>query len=285
VDKTIWGGEALLGNSGSWRQVASWRRYYLLGGDRAAREPWRSAASLCWETGRDWQPAIADCDLAFQAWKKKLNCPVTSSMGRLFDAAASLIGLVDTVSFEGQAPMWLEALARQGNAEAVSLEMQRDKKDVWRVDWEPLLDTLLNQKLAQADRARCFHETLALTALHQAQRIREEQGDFAIGFSGGVFQNRLLTERTIALLKQDGFRCYLPEIVPVNDGGLCYGQIVEAHGLIGANNVKDRFYNINVHKTSVIRDSEHGEKQQADELQADEQQVEQQTVEKQGYAV
>jgi len=247
VDKTIWGGEALLGNSGSWRHVSSWRRFCLPGGERAAREPWRSAASLCWEADRDWQAGVDDYDLAFQAWKKKLNCPITSSTGRLFDAAASLIGLVDTVSFEGQAPMWLEALAHKGNAEALQLEMQRDDEGVWRADWEPLLDNLLDEKRSQADRACCFHETLANTVLNQAQRIREEQGDFAVGFGGGVFQNRLLTERSIDLLKQQGFRCYLPEKIPVNDGGLCYGQIVEAHSL----------YHSKAHKTNAQKTSAH----------------------------
>jgi hydrogenase maturation protein HypF len=231
VDKTVWGGEALFGNRGSWRQVASWRQFHLPGGERAAREPWRSAAALCWEVHRDWQTTISDSELAHQAWLKKLNCPATSSVGRLFDAAASLIGVVDKVSFEGQAPMWLEALAQQGEAEALSLEMDRDEQGVWRADWEWLLDILLDEKQSPADRARCFHETMALTLLHQALQIREERGEFAVGLGGGVFQNRLLTERALSLLQQHGFRCYLPETVPVNDGGLCYGQIIEAHGL------------------------------------------------------
>lgn len=232
VDKTIWGGEALLGNSGSWRQVASWRRFYLPGGERAARQPWRSAAAVCWEANHHWQPAISDSDLAHQAWQKKINCPATSSVGRLFDAAASLIGLVDEVSYEGQAPMWLEALAQRGKAEALSLEMDRDDQGVWRADWEWLLEVLQDDKTSQSDRARCFHETLGLTLLHQALQVREEHGDFAVGLSGGVFQNQLLTELVVRLLRQHGFRCYMPERVPVNDGGLGYGQIVEYYGSI-----------------------------------------------------
>jgi len=231
VDKTIWGGEALLGNSGSWQQVAGLRQFQLPGGDRAAREPWRSAAALCWEANLDWQPAIEDMQLAHQAWHKKINCATTSSVGRLFDAAAALIGLVDKVSFEGQAPMWLEALAQQGDSEALSLEMDQDDHGVWRVDWQWLLEMLQDNKQSQADRARCFHETMALAILHQALQVREQYGDFAVGLSGGVFQNRLLTERAIEQLQQHGFRCYFPEHVPVNDGGLCFGQIVEAHGM------------------------------------------------------
>ncbi len=237
VDKTIWGGEALFGNRGHWQQVASWRQFHLPGGERAAREPWRSAAALCWEAKRDWQPAIARVELAHEAWMKKINCVTTSSVGRLYDAAAALTGLVNEVSFEGQAPMWLEALAQQGNAEALSLELNQDGSGVWRTDWEWLLDMFTDDKSSIADRARCFHETLALALLHQALQIREEQGDFAVGLSGGVFQNRLLTERAFALLQQHGFRCYFPERVPVNDGGLCYGQIVDAYGLVIAGSI------------------------------------------------
>ena len=234
VDKTIWGGEALLGNSGYWHQVASFRQFNLPGGDRAAREPWRSAAALCWKANLDWSVSNKDFDMLQQALHKQINCPVTSSAGRLFDAAAALIGLVDKVSFEGQAPMWLEALAQQGNAEGLSLEMDQDDQGVWRVDWQWLLEMLLDDKQSQADRARCFHETMSLVILHQALQIREQYGDFAVGLSGGVFQNRILTERAIEILEQHDFRCYFPEHVPVNDGGLCYGQIVEAHAVLSS---------------------------------------------------
>ena len=174
--------------------------------------------------------------MAHQAWQKKINCPVTSSAGRLFDAAAALIGLVDKVSFEGQAPMWLETVAQQGKAEGLSLEMDQDGDGVWRIDWQWLVEMLLDDRLSQADRARCFHETMALAILHQALQVREQYGDFAVGLSGGVFQNRLLTERAFELLGQHGFRCYFPETVPMNDGGLCYGQILEAYGML--NNTK-----------------------------------------------
>ena len=90
---------------------------------------------------------------------------------------------------------------------------------------------LLDQTKSPADRARCFHETMALSILQQAQRLRDHHGEFAVGFAGGVFQNRLLTERAIDLLQHQGFRCYLPEQVPVNDAGLCYGQVVQFHAL------------------------------------------------------
>lgn len=227
-DKTIWGGEALFGNSGNWRRVASMRPFYLPGGDKAGREPWRSAAAVCWEAGIDYQPAIMDADIAQYAWERKVHCPQSTSAGRMFDAAAALLGLLDKTSFEGQAPMWLEALAEEGVAEGLSLEMDLDTKGVWRTDWQWLMEMMLDSSKSRADRARCFHETMALSLLHQAIQVREEHGDFAVGLSGGVFQNRLLTSRVVELLESHHFQVYIPQQIPVNDGGLCFGQIIEA---------------------------------------------------------
>ncbi|MGD8567010.1 MAG: carbamoyltransferase HypF [Gammaproteobacteria bacterium] len=231
-DGTLWGGEALLGNPGNWRRVASMRPFYLPGGDKASLEPWRSAAALCWQTGNTWRPAIEDIDIAWHAWQRKLRCPQTSAVGRMFDAAAALLGLATYTSFEGQGPMWLEARAETGDAQALSLAMDKDDNGVWRIDWQWLIEMLMDSSMSVPDRARCFHETMALSLLHQALQIREEHGDFAVGLTGGVFQNRLLAERAMDLLQQHGFLCYMPEKLPVNDGGLCYGQLVEACALL-----------------------------------------------------
>jgi len=237
ADATVWGGEALLGTSGTWQRVASMRPFYLPGGDRAGREPWRSAAALCWEAGIDWQPNHAEARLAKQAWSKKINCPQSSAVGRLFDAAACLIGMLDQTSFEGQAPMLLEANAQLSNtkqaaADALTLELEQDKQGIWRSDWSRLLIMLLDPQLSLEVKASCFHESLALNLLHQALQVRDQHGEFAVGLSGGVFQNRVLTERAMELLRQHGFAGYLPQQVPVNDGGLCFGQIFEAHAVI-----------------------------------------------------
>jgi hydrogenase maturation protein HypF len=108
-DGTIWGGEALLGRPGRWRRMATLRSFALIGGERAAREPWRSALALCWEAGREWSGCPQDTAMLRHAWSRKLNCPRTSSIGRLFDAAAALLGLVTHATYEGQAPSRLEA--------------------------------------------------------------------------------------------------------------------------------------------------------------------------------
>lgn len=239
-DQSLWGGEALLGRSGHWQRAASFRGFHLPGGDRVGREPWRSAAALSWEAGVDWPSAqtglASESALLYQAWKKRLNCPPSSSVGRLFDAAAALTGLLSHSSYEAQAPMLLEALAGQNRqpVEAVALPLQRDHQGLWRTDWSPLLAMLIDARRDRATRAACFHESLAQALLQQAQRLRDsetaaQREAFVVGLSGGVFQNRRLTERAMDLLEADGFRCYLPQWVPVNDAGLCYGQVMEYH--------------------------------------------------------
>lgn len=227
ADGTLWGGEALLGKPGAWRRAATLRPFRLPGGERAGRECWRSAAALCWEAGLDWSRADSNSALLHQAWQRRINAPASSAAGRLFDAAASLLGLVQESSYEGQGPMWLEAASSKTN-EHVTLPLRLREDGVLESDWQPLLVMLRDEKISVAQRGGMFHATLAHAALQQARQLREQHGEFSVGLSGGVFQNRLLTERLIALLEMDGFTVRLARHAPYNDGGICYGQLVEA---------------------------------------------------------
>ena len=227
-DGTLWGGEALLGRPGRWRRVASLRPFRLPGGEQAAREPWRSALGLCWEAGIEWRQAPARASLLHQAWRCGLNSPRTSAAGRLFDGAAALTGLLREASWEGQAPALLEAAARGIRAEPLDLPLQEDPEGVWRGDWAPLLPELMDPVRPAAERAACFHASLARLLVEQACRVRECHGDFVVGLSGGVFQNRLLTGLAATGLEAAGFGLRIPRRVPVNDGGLCVGQVLEA---------------------------------------------------------
>jgi hydrogenase maturation protein HypF len=225
-DGTLWGGEALLGRPGAWRRIASLRPFHLPGGERAGREPWRSAAALCWEAGSDWPQLPAGAVVLRQAWQRRLNSPQTSAAGRLFDAAAALTGLCREASFEGQGPMLLEA-ACEGDGVPVELPLQRNAAGMWITDWAPLLPVLLDTARPVAVRAACFHASLAHALHQQARCARDEHGVDRIAVAGGVFQNRILTEAAITLLEHDGFTVVYPEHIPVNDAGLSLGQVIE----------------------------------------------------------
>lgn len=229
-DGTLWGGEGFLGAPGGWRRVSTLRPFRLPGGEQAAREPWRSAAGLCWEAGRLWR--MDEVGLAHEAWRRRINCPQTSAAGRLFDAAAALTGLVETSSFEGQGPMWLEAAADGGKGMAIPLPLARNPAGIWQLDWAPLVDMLVDAARSPADRAAAFHASLAHGLLAQARTVRDEHGALPVGLCGGVFQNRLLTEQAVSLLQADGFDVRLTGQLPCNDGGLAFGQLVEAGAIL-----------------------------------------------------
>jgi hydrogenase maturation protein HypF len=224
VDGTLWGGEAFTGAPGRWRHAASFRPFRLPGGDRAGREPWRAAAALLWEAGTDAPFAPAPLR---EAWAAGLNCPTSTSVGRLFDAAAALAGVCTHASFEGEGPMRLESAATIGDAEAIALPLARDPLGVWRSDWAPLLPLLGDATRPVAERAAAFHASLAQALVDQAQRLRDETGAASAGLTGGVFQNRLLAEAAVSRLQTAGFDVRLQRRLPVNDAGLSFGQLIE----------------------------------------------------------
>jgi hydrogenase maturation protein HypF len=226
-DRTLWGGEALLGAPGAWRRVASFRPFRLPGGERAAREPWRSALALCWECGEVWpEGEKLGSPLLRKAFEGGVNAPSATSVGRLFDAAAALIGVCLHASYEAEAPVCLESLCEKESS-PVRLPLTRDAAGVWRTDWEPLLAALRDARRTPATRAAMFHSSLAHALYAQALAVREQTGIVRVGLGGGVFQNRVLTEQARALLTAAGFEVLIPERLPVNDAAISYGQLIE----------------------------------------------------------
>jgi hydrogenase maturation protein HypF len=228
-DQTLWGGEALLGNPGHWRRVASWRPFKLPGGERAAREPWRTALSLCWQTGVTWTPANSRVEpVLHQAFDRGLNSPTTTSVGRLFDAASALSDVCMESSFEAEPALRLEALCRSPE-EPIALPLARDEAGVWRSDWTSLLALMLDKDLTQSVRAARFHSSMAHALLAQAIAVREQAGIDCVGLAGGVFQNRILTEHVLSLLAKERFEVLVPELLPLNDAAISFGQIIEGN--------------------------------------------------------
>jgi len=229
-DGTLWGGETFVGRPGAWVRRASLRPFHLPGGDKAGRAPWRSAAALYWEMGEDCPVPVPD-PIVRDAWRRRLNAPQSSAAGRLFDAAAAVVLGVAETSFEGQGPMWLEAIAGPAG-EFPQLAWQPDAADgLLRLDWAPLMAWLRDKAaLAAATRAGAVHAALAAAIVAAAEVLRQESGCNVVGLTGGVFQNRLLAELATDQLGERGFRVLLATAVPPNDGGLSYGQVAEFLG-------------------------------------------------------
>jgi hydrogenase maturation protein HypF len=242
LDGTIWGGEFLSVDDQSFSRAACLRPFRLPGGERAVREPRRSALGLLFALGRaaaagETLPtggfALADRPVIFEALARELNSPITTSAGRLCDGVASLIGLRHLTSFEGQAAMELEYAvdARVDDAYpfAVTNETARFAMGSWQapplvVDWGPLVDAILHD-LRVNERtgtiAARFHNTLADIVVAVAERHQLPR----IVLTGGCFQNCYLVERTVSRLRAAGFRPYWHQRIPANDGGISLGQI------------------------------------------------------------
>jgi hydrogenase maturation protein HypF len=235
LDGTIWGGEFLLANEQSFTRVAHLRQFRLPGGDTAIKEPRRCALGLLHEIFGDdlWKRhdfmsifSRQEVSLLRQLLEKEINAPITSSAGRLFDAVSSLIGLRSRSNFEGQAAMELEFAIRPGIGEAYPFEL-KDEGPSCIVDWEPmilaLLDDIANHNGVGVMAAK-FHNMLTESIVAIARKIEEPK----IVLTGGCFQNRYLTERTIDRLIAENFRPYWHQRVPPNDGGIALGQVAAA---------------------------------------------------------
>jgi hydrogenase maturation protein HypF len=168
--------------------------------------------------------------LLYSFWQQGTNTPQTSAAGRLFDAASALCGVCSSASFEGQGPMQLEALAATYIQPSTIIPTElplSNNKGTYTADWAPLIPMLMDPSRTPTERAARFHLSMAHTLLQQAKRIREDTGVSSIGLAGGVFQNRVLTEKSIELLSNEGFAVTLPLLIPVNDAAISFGQIVE----------------------------------------------------------
>jgi hydrogenase maturation protein HypF len=238
TDGTIWGGEFFGVAKGEVRRVAHLRPFPLPGSHAAVREPRRAALGLLYEmSGPD---VIDRTDLptvtAFSAsertllpvmFKRKLNSPLTSSIGRLFDAVASLLDLRQKMEFEGQAAMELEFVIRDGvHAGVYDLPLVQ-RRDGLILNWAPAIEELLadrNRGVATATIAGRFHNALVEALVAVARRI----GETRVVISGGCFQNRYLLERTVTRLREEKFQPYWHRRVPTNDGGIALGQVYAA---------------------------------------------------------
>lgn len=237
-DGTVWGGEFLVGGYGSLQRAGHLKQVRLPGGDLAAREPWRMVLAWLREAlGEEvWHlpgmPVLAATErqLLQLMLERGINAPLSSSAGRLFDAAAFLVGAADRNSFDGQAGMALEALAETVE-ETPLLPCFLQPGAPFQLDPTPLLLGLLQRLQAgesAAALAWAFHASLANAVVEGCELIRKETGFDRVVLSGGVFQNRLLSELVYTFLAKSHFSVFIHRLVPPNDGGIALGQAVIA---------------------------------------------------------
>ncbi|MFN5515193.1 MAG: carbamoyltransferase HypF [Cyanobacteriota bacterium] len=228
LDGTLWGGEFLRIEPAQWYRVAHFHPFPLLGGAHAMREPPRVSLALlnCFDR-EGLPPTLQDYFSPWQLrqlqtlYQRRLNSLLTSSVGRLFDGAAALLGLVGKISFEGQGAMLLEAQIGDLETEE-AYPFTLDNSPV--LPWRPWIEALAQDPAPLNLKAAKFHNTLVNLAL----QVCQGQGLKQIVLSGGVFQNRYLLTRLIRRLQGLDFQVYWPQEVPPNDGGLALGQIAAA---------------------------------------------------------
>ncbi|MCX5937092.1 MAG: carbamoyltransferase HypF [Cyanobium sp. LacPavin_0920_WC12_MAG_62_9] len=266
-DGSIWGGECLAFNRGGFTHLAQLRPFHLPGGEQALREPRRAALGLLVAGfGATWRTHLAglaaslpagssllafrpdELELLGQAIEQGINSPRCSSVGRLFDAMASLLGLHQHCSYEGQAAMALEALALEdlaledgaledmplkGNRYRIPIRRQGLPQAPWLLDWGPLLDGVLadlTTGVPPSTIALGFHLALA-------EVVGQLAGDLGVGqlfLAGGCFQNQLLLEQAVRALEQRGVEALWPQQLPCNDAALPVGQLLRQIGRGGA---------------------------------------------------
>jgi hydrogenase maturation protein HypF len=252
-DGAIWGGEFLVADLAGYRRAAHLEYTPMPGGEKAISEPWRMAVAVLHQTfGREilnmnlpfmnpvgakkFSP-LPNIPLILDAIDKKINAPLTSSMGRLFDGVAAILGIGHTVRFEAEAAMRMEGMAAAGVDAKYPFEIIHP---VGAKNFSPLptmisvqpmiraIVTDLQHNVPREKIAAIFHNTVVAMMVATCQKLREETGLNKVVLSGGVFQNRYILERAEQLLAKGQFRVYSHCKVPTNDGGIALGQAAVA---------------------------------------------------------
>jgi len=246
TDGTVWGGELLFGGLEGFDRVGHLRPVRLPGGDMAVREPWRMACAWLAEALGETPPVPGTLagQVEPRAWRAVaqmaatgIAAPVTTSMGRLFDAVAALAGIRSRVSYEGQAAVELEAAADQAERDAYPLPAARGEDGLLVLDARATIRAALRD--AEAGRfpatiAARFQNAVVAATSDACALLAAERGTGTVVLSGGAFQNRRLLEGVGERLAAQGVRVLTSERLPANDGGISYGQAAVAAARLAA---------------------------------------------------
>jgi len=245
-DGTAWGGEFLVVDEIDFQRAGHIRPYPLPGAEKAVKEPWRVAASLLRESfGEAWRDVARKLPLKEKEshfgvlenmMAQGFNSPLTSSLGRVFDGVAAILGTRQAVSFEGQAAMELETLATGRTTRRYPFEIMRDGDRIV-LDLRPLVRAIAEERIKEKDPAAiaaAFHRTIIGALVAMTVAVREQTGLGKAVLSGGCFQNRVLLEGTVRELERAGFEVYTHQMLPSNDGCIALGQAVVAAARLAA---------------------------------------------------
>jgi hydrogenase maturation protein HypF len=238
-DGKIWGGEFLLADYKSFQRLGHLRYLPLPGGDTAIHHPAHIALAYLWACGMDWRsdlPPVKALDDKYKIILKhqlenNINTIQTSSMGRLFDAVASLLGVRSKVNYEAQAAIELEAMADPDETGFYPFDISRSYENLFEIDPASTIHNVMQDYLADQPlsciSAR-FHNTVVEVIKQGAMIMRDIHQINTVALSGGVWQNLFLLTRTIKTLSYNGFQVLTHHQVPPNDGGVSLGQAVTA---------------------------------------------------------
>jgi hydrogenase maturation protein HypF len=238
-DGAIWGGEVLV--SGYFVYERAYHLCYvpLPGGDKAVREPWRVALAWIQKAGLEIEhlPDLIGSidrgvlDVVQQQIDLDINCPLTSSMGRLFDAIATIVGIRSVVNYEAQAAIELEALVDPSETGLYEIEIVEGV-----IDPSPLIRSVisdLKNGMSRSIISAKFHNSLAKMVVGVCEQIRESRGIDQVVLSGGVWQNMALLGKVVPHLRKEGYSVLIHREAPTNDGGIALGQLAVAHHRLG----------------------------------------------------
>jgi len=247
-DGAVWGCECLIASLGDFKRFGHLSYYTLAGADKAAKEAIRPVIGLLrkaygdefrlrefdWLLGRI-EPDASKREIVSGQLEKGLNTVETSSLGRIFDAAAAMVGLGRYNYFEAQLPMALEASIVEGIEECYDFDFLGGGDEPLELDLSKIIKRLIEDVREGVESgviSARFHNSIAAALLEMANKARESEGLNTAALSGGVFCNRYLTNRLVRLLKNDGFRVLLNRDVPSNDGGMSLGQAAIAASFV-----------------------------------------------------
>ncbi|MBN1548209.1 MAG: carbamoyltransferase HypF [Syntrophaceae bacterium] len=240
TDGKIWGGEFLLTDYASYKRVAHLAYLPLPGGDQAIRNPWRMALSYL-ATFMDGfedldldvvnKRTVKEKEIVLKLIRSGFNSPLTSSMGRLFDAVSALLGICETSTYEGQAAMELE-MAKEGDTEDHYPFLYQQERECQTINPSPLLKSLildLKEGRSSGYISSKFHNSIVTMVVNTCSALRDQLGLNNVALSGGCFQNIYLLSESINRLKEKGFEVFHHRKVPANDGGIALGQALIAN--------------------------------------------------------